>query len=92
MIAWIKRIAMSFLCVFSFSVYSAEPLDINLATAEQLAVVMSGVGESKAKAIVTFREEHGLFKTIDDLVQVKGIGDALLERNRSLIQVRLDQE
>ncbi len=40
---------------------------------------------SKAKAIVAFREEHGPFKSVDDLTQVKGIGPATLKRNHDAI-------
>ncbi|MGO3345777.1 MAG: ComEA family DNA-binding protein [Marinomonas sp.] len=70
-----------------FSLLAAEPLDINTATADQFAAVMSGVGEKKAQAIIAYRDKNGPFKTVDQLVEVKGLGDALLERNRPLIQV-----
>ncbi|BFM51126.1 helix-hairpin-helix domain-containing protein [Marinomonas sp. THO17] len=66
---------------------AASPLDINTATADQFAAVMSGVGLKKAQAIVAYRDNNGPFVAIDDLVAVKGIGAALLERNRDLIQV-----
>ena len=44
---------------------------------------MNGVGLKKAQAIVSYREEYGPFKTIDDLKQVPGMGGALVERNLS---------
>ncbi len=60
-------------------------VSINSASAEDLARVMNGVGIKKAQAIVSYREEYGPFKTLDDLKQVPGMGSALVERNlRSL--------
>lgn len=56
-------------------------VSINAASAEELARVMNGVGLKKAQAIVSYREEYGPFKTLDDLKQVPGIGGALVERN-----------
>lgn len=56
-------------------------VSINSASAEELAKVMNGVGIKKAQAIVSYREEYGPFKTLDDLRQVPGMGGALVERN-----------
>ena len=56
-------------------------ISINSAPAEELARVMNGVGLKKAQAIVSYREEYGPFKTLDDLKQVPGMGGALVERN-----------
>ena len=59
----------------------AEPVNINTADAEQIASAMTGVGESKAKAIVEYREQHGKFKSIQDLEYVDGIGEKTIEKN-----------
>lgn len=56
-------------------------VSINTASAEDLARVMNGVGMKKAQAIVSYRQEYGPFKTLDDLKQVPGMGGALVERN-----------
>lgn len=56
-------------------------VSINSASAEELAQVMSGVGIKKAQAIVSYRDEYGPFKTLDDLKQVPGMGGTLVERN-----------
>ena len=58
-------------------------VSINSASAEDLARVMNGVGLKKAQAIVSYREEYGPFKTVDDLKQVPGMGSSLVERNLS---------
>lgn len=65
--------------------FAATPVNVNKADAATLAKSLDGIGHSKAEAIVAWREEHGPFKSVDDLSQVKGIGPATLERNRSAI-------
>jgi len=65
--------------------FAATPVNVNKADAATLAKSLDGVGHSKAEAIVAWREEHGPFKSVDDLGQVKGIGPATLERNRNAI-------
>ncbi|MEZ5462557.1 MAG: helix-hairpin-helix domain-containing protein [Dokdonella sp.] len=67
--------------------FAAEPVDINSADASTLAEGLTGVGLSKAEAIIAYRDEHGPFASAEDLAQVKGIGDKLVERNRENIVV-----
>ncbi len=62
------------------SVSVEQKININTATAEELAEGLKGVGPAKADAIIQFRELHGAFKTIEDLKQVSGIGDAMAEK------------
>ncbi|MCC4263721.1 ComEA family DNA-binding protein [Oceanimonas baumannii] len=59
-------------------------ININTASAEQLAQ-LSGVGPAKADAIVQYRDANGPFKSVDDLAQVRGIGEATVEKNRHLL-------
>ena len=67
----------------ALNVASAErAVDINAADAATLAEVMVGIGPSKAEAIVSYRKDNGPFKSVDDLVLIKGIGKATLEKNR----------
>jgi competence protein ComEA len=66
----------------------AAPVDINTASAEQIAEAMVGVGASKAEAIVAFRKEHGAFKTVDDLALIKGVGEKTVEKNRANVMVK----
>ena len=65
----------------------AGPVNINTADAETIAAELKGVGLSKARAIVEYREKHGPFKSPGDLSLVKGIGERTVDRNRSDIQV-----
>ena len=56
-------------------------VNVNAATAEELSL-LPGVGPAKAQAIIRWRTEHGAFKRVEDLSQVKGIGDKQLEKMR----------
>lgn len=62
-----------------------QTVNINEADAETLSARLIGVGKSRAEAIVRYREEFGPFFTVEDLLQVKGIGESTLERNRARI-------
>lgn len=84
----IKRLLALSLCVFPLVSFAAEPLDLNTATADQLAIALNGVGQSKADAIVAYREQNGPFVTVEDLTKVKGIGPALLDKNRMILQIK----
>lgn len=66
----------------------AEPLDINAATADELAATIDGVGKAKAAAIIKDREANGSFKSVDDLARVKGIGKATIEKNKTKLTVK----
>ncbi len=70
------------------SVHAAEPVDINTADAVTLAEAMPGVGLKRAKAIVEYRRQHGPFDRLDDLVEVYGIGEKLLDKSRDRLMVR----
>lgn len=59
-------------------------LNINTASARELET-LPGIGEVKAEQIVAYRSEHGLFLSLDDLLNVPGIGTELLEQIRSYI-------
>ena len=65
----------------------AEPVNINTADARTLAKELSGIGLSRAQAIVEYREKNGPFKSADDLAKVKGIGMKVVEQNRANIRV-----
>ena len=64
-----------------------ERVDVNTADAETIAQVLVGVGQSKAEAIVAYREENGRFEEIEDLAKVRGIGEATVTRNKDRIKL-----
>jgi len=79
---------MSFLfSVVGFSAELVMKVDINHADAEELATVLSGVGEKKAQAIIDYRATHDAFLVADDLAKVKGIGKKTVEKNRDKIVI-----
>ncbi len=71
------------LSLFVVAPLYAAPVDINTADAATLAQAIKGVGEKKAAAIVAYRTEHGPFKSVDELTNVPGIGQATVDKNRS---------
>ncbi|CAN1599914.1 ComEA family DNA-binding protein [Pseudomonas mediterranea] len=62
-------------------------VDLNEADAVTLQRELSGVGEAKAKAIVAYRESNGAFSSVEELLEVKGIGKAILDKNRDKLEV-----
>lgn len=62
------------------------PVNINVASVEELTT-LPGIGPALASRIVEYRESQGLFRSVEDLKQVKGIGEATLEKLRDLITV-----
>ncbi|WP_330110922.1 helix-hairpin-helix domain-containing protein [Methylophaga thalassica] len=59
--------------------FAADKIDLNTATSEQLQM-LNGVGPSTADAIIQYRDAHGEFKTVDELTNVKGIGEKKLQQ------------
>lgn len=57
-------------------------VNLNAADAETLRRELAGIGQAKAEAIVAHREANGAFTSVDELLEVKGIGKALVDRNR----------
>ena len=60
-------------------------VNLNAADAETLRRDLFGIGAAKAKAIIAYRESNGPFTAVDELLEVKGIGKALLEKNRDRV-------
>ena len=65
----------------------AEPVNINTADATALAKALNGVGPAKAKAIVSYRDKNGPFKSVDQLAMVEGISQKLIDKNRADIKL-----
>ena len=80
----IKAILLSL--VLAFAAHAAAPVNINTADATQLAT-LNGIGESKARAIIAYRETNGPFRSVEQLAEVKGIGLKTVEKNRASMNV-----
>ncbi|MBI5449889.1 MAG: helix-hairpin-helix domain-containing protein [Gammaproteobacteria bacterium] len=65
-------------------------IDINTADAATLAT-LAGVGEKRAEAIIAYRKANGPFKDVAELKNVKGIGEVMLEQNRTRLTVKKDR-
>ena len=63
-------------------------ININQATVQEITAKLDGIGRKKAQAIVQYRKQHGDFKNVDALMQVKGIGEKTLAKNRSRIRLK----
>ena len=63
-----------------------EKININTATKEELQTI-SGIGEGKAQAIIEYREENGNFNSIEDILNVSGIGESIYEKIKDHITV-----
>jgi len=73
--------------LFSIWAWAAQPVNVNSASAEEIAEALKGVGLSKAEAIVSYRNSNGQFKHIDELINVKGIGIRTVDINREYIML-----
>jgi len=74
------------LSIASFSAF-AETVNINKADAPALQHYLSGVGEVKSQSIVKYRQEHKRFKKIEEIKNVKGIGDTLFNKIKSSLSL-----
>ncbi len=64
----------------------SAPIDLNSATAQDLET-LPGVGPATSSAIISHREKEGPFRSVDDLLDVRGIGEAKLDALRDLVSV-----
>lgn len=64
---------------------AVETVNINSADADALAARLKGVGPTRAKEIVRYRESYGPFASVEELAEVQGISKATLDKNRAAI-------
>ena len=81
----------AWLAMPAFAETVTEPMvtvNINNASAAEIAESLKGIGLAKAEAIVAHRQETGQFESVEQLAVVKGIGPATIENNRARIALQ----
>ena len=68
------------------AVAAGEVVNLNTATATQIAA-LPGIGDKTAKMIIEYRDKNGGFKKIEELMNVKGIGEKSFLKLKSLVTV-----
>ena len=63
-----------------------EKISINTATKEEL-MTLSGIGEAKATAIINYRNEHGIFNSIEEIKNISGISESIYEKIKDFIKL-----
>lgn len=81
----LRTLLLSLLLALVGPIAAAETINLNTADRQQL-MQMEGVGEAKAQAIVEYRKENGPFRSVEQLIEVNGIGSATLETNRGRLE------
>ncbi len=72
------------------TVSAAAPVNLNTATAAQLDA-LPGIGKATAERILEYRQKNGAFKKVEDLMNVKGIGEKNFLKIKSMITVSADK-
>jgi len=74
-----KKFYLAMILVLFLATSAFAKVNINTADVEELAT-LPGIGSTKAEAIVQYRKTIGNFKKIEDLTEVKGIGDKMVDK------------
>ncbi len=78
-------------CFFLSPVLFADKVNINNADHETL-MQLKGIGEKKAADIIAYREEYGAFTTVEEIKNIKGIGEKILTDNAEQLTVQDDTD
>lgn len=81
-----NSLLLAVLLFFSGTVF-AQKVNINTANAEMIASTLTGIGQSKAQAIVDYRSKNGKFKSVEDLENVDGIGEKTVAKNKDRLSL-----
>jgi competence protein ComEA len=81
---WFTVLTFTMTILMSGLLFAADLVNVNTANLEELQT-LQGIGEVRAQAIIKYRETYGPFKSLDELRNVTGIGDRIIEANRAII-------
>ena len=84
---FIKKIFLICMIVLPCYLLAADKVNINTADKQTLMTEIKGVGEKRAEAIIAWREQFGPFKSIDELAEVSGVGQSIVDKNRDVMTV-----
>ncbi len=73
------------------TLFANEAVDINTADKEMLMSV-NGIGEKRAEDIISYRKENGEFMSVQELTNIKGIGQSMVDRNKDTLTVGTSAE
>ncbi len=76
------------ICLLIPTLLFAETININTADKETLMSAIKGIGEKRADAIIAYREDHGPFKSIEELANVRGVGPSIVESNMDNLSLK----
>jgi competence ComEA-like helix-hairpin-helix protein len=82
----IKKCIFVVLLSTCINAFAEDIIDLNTADKDTLMMVR-GVGESRAQAIINYREKYGPFGSVEELAEVDGIGQATVDANREILIV-----
>ncbi|MCB2182256.1 MAG: helix-hairpin-helix domain-containing protein [Desulfobulbaceae bacterium] len=81
-----KKILLTLWMVFFFVASAFAAVNINTAD-QQTLESLPGIGPAKAKAIIEYRNDHGSFQSLEELTNIKGIGDKVLKKIKADIEL-----
>jgi len=83
----LKKGILVFSLILPATLYAGGAVNINTADKETLMSI-KGLGERRAEAIIQYREKNGPFTNIDQLAEIRGIGQSLIDDNRDALAVK----
>jgi competence protein ComEA len=84
----ITKTLIALVFIFFSTITFASSVNINIASANEIAAALNGVGSAKAQAIIEYRTANGDFTNASQIVDVSGIGPATYEKNKADILVK----
>jgi competence protein ComEA len=84
----ITKTLIALVVIFFSTITFASSVNINDASANEIAAALNGVGSAKAQAIIEYRTTNGNFTNASQIVNVSGIGPATYEKNKADILVK----
>ncbi|MDH5356412.1 MAG: helix-hairpin-helix domain-containing protein [Gammaproteobacteria bacterium] len=84
----IKTILIALVALLVSNISLAAPVNINAASASEIAEALNGVGMAKAEALIAYRTANGMFTSAEQIIEVRGIGPAIFEKNKDDILIK----